>query len=339
MDWATIPTSDANQGSQTFTSTTEDFLWEDIDSTAYSVYIPSTGMSKSNPLEASAYILRAQLRRWKRRLITREDAKHLHKITGMLFVLSSFGLMGYGVVDLLSHGWTRSVTSHGKPFVALLFLMLSSTLVQASSSISLAKNHRKTQPAVRNTFMCNAIVAILGSVCALWVSPWYPSCLNGAFSRGFYLITNTLGLVGMADNAVRLKGLIASRQIHNKHNTVNLTGSAYWKDALTYMMPIWIGLPFFLGMLYLFGIAHDRTFYLQLLQRPGHPHLHGGAVYANIMVAMGASYSSLVVTLRDKKLIGKATEMGSLTAIMLAVAGSLYQSLRDPGTISMFFGL
>ena len=318
------------QSSTTAASASANYI-EDVDS--------DPPHASHNPLQAPLKHSRLDL--WKKRLITKQDYKHLHKLSSAVFVLASLGLTAYGVVDLIHHGWTRSITCHGKPFVALLLLLLSSTLVQASSSVSLAWKHRRGQPAVRNTFWSNAVVAVLGSVCALWVTPYYPMALNGTFSRAFYVVMNGLGLLGMADNALRLKDLIASRQQPTKYNNNNNNGQmsriSYWKDCVTYMMPIWIGLPFFLGMLWTFGIQHDRTFYLQLLQRPGHPHLHGGAVYANIMVAMGASYSSLMVTLRDKKLIGKKTEMGSLTAIMLAVAASLYQSLRDPGTVSMFF--
>jgi hypothetical protein len=78
---------------------------------------------------------------------------------------------------------------------------------------------------------------------------------------------------------------------------------------------------------------------LNVLDQPGHPHLNAGAVYSMVMVAMGASYSSLIVTLRDKKLIRKRTEGLSLTLIMLCLVGSLYQALKDPGTIPTILGL
>lgn len=276
---------------------------------------------------------------WKRRLVTREDWKHMHKITGSLFLLSSWGLSAYGIRDLLAHGWTQPVTGHGKPFVVLLWTLVASSVLQSHSSIKLACNHRKGQPAVRNTFLCNAAVAILGSVSALWSSPWYPAALNGGFSKAFYLIMDAVGLIGMGDNLFRLKALIGSRQVKDKHNVDNLHGWQYWKDVFIYMMPILIGAPFFVGIGWQFGIQHDRTFYLNLLQRPGHPHLQAGAVYGMVMVAMGASYSSLIVTLRDKKLIKKSTEGFCLTAVLLALVGSLYQAMRDPGTIAMILGM
>ena len=47
---------------------------------------------------------------WKRRLVTREDWKHVHKLSGFLFLLSSWGLTGYAIRDLLVHGWTQPVT-------------------------------------------------------------------------------------------------------------------------------------------------------------------------------------------------------------------------------------
>ena len=281
---------------------------------------PSTHTSPAT----SAGNISTTLKLWKRRLVTREDWKHMHKITGGLFLLSSWGLTGYALRDLLAHGWTQPVTSHGKPFLALLLVLLGSSVVQSFSSIRLACHHRRGQPAVRNTFLCNAAVAILGSVSALWSSPWYPTCLNGAFSLAFYFIMDAIGLIGMGDNLVRLKALIASRQTTNKHNgsaSNTMTRLQYWKDVFIYMMPILIGAPFFVAIGWQFGIQHDRTFYLNLLQRLGHPHLEAGAVYAMIMVAMGASYSSLIVTLRDKKLIRKRTEGLSLTAIMVCLSG------------------
>ena len=296
-------------------------------------------------------------------MVTREDWNHVHKITGTLFLLSSWGLTGYAMRDLLAHGWTQPVTSHGTPFLALLLVLLGTSVIQSFSSIRLACRHRRGQPAVRNTFLCNAAVAILGSVSALWSSAWYPACFNGGVSMAFYLIMDAIGLVGMADNLVRLKSLIASRQSmtmtaenlfvkgkndngadnnsnsNNNNIGIRMTRWHYWKEVFIYMMPILIGAPFFLAIGWQFGIQHDRSFYLNLLQRPGHPHLEAGAVYGMVMVAMGASYSSLIVTLRDKKLIRKRTEGLSLTVIMACLVGSLYQALRDPGTIAMIMGL
>ena len=131
--------------------------------------------------------------------------------------------------------------------------------------------------------------------------------------------------------------------VENNSNATNKTGTMtrwqYWKEVFIYMMPILIGALFFLAIGWQFGIQHDRSFYLNLLQRPGHPHLEAGAVYGMVMVATGASYSSLIVTLCDKKRIRKRTEGLSLTAIMACLVGSLYQALRDPGTISMIMGM
>jgi len=154
----------------------------------------------------------------------------------------------------------------------------------------------------------------------------------------FYFIMDVIGLVGMGDNLARLKSLIASRQ-STQAAANSMTRMQYWTDVFIYMMPILIGAPFFVAVGWQFGIRHDRMFYLNLLQQPGHPHLAAGAVYGMIMVAMGASYSSFIVTLRDKKLISKRTEGLSLTAILLCLVGSLYQALRDPGTVSMILGM
>jgi hypothetical protein len=259
----------------------------------------------------------------------------------MLFLLSSWGLAGFGIKDLLLNGWTQTTSIYSKPFVVLLLTLVASSVAQASSSIRLACRHRKGQPAVRNTFMCNAAVAILGTVSALWSSPWYPAALNGAFSKAFYLVMDAIGLIGMADNLFRLKSLIASRQVSSKekYNIDRMGCLQYWKDVFIYMMPILIGAPFFLGIGWQFGIRHNRHFYLEILETGCHPHLQTGAVYSMIMVAMGASYSSLIVTLRDKKLISKKKEGLSLTVVMLCLVGSLYQAMKDPGTIVAILGL
>lgn len=277
---------------------------------------------------------------WKRRLVTREDWKHLHKIFGVMFLLSSWGLTGYAVSDLVAHGWTIPVTRHGWPFLALLWTLVLTSVAQSFSSVTMACRHRRGHPAVRNTFLCNAAVAILGSVSALWTSSWYPAVLNGTFSKAFYLIMDVIGLLGMADNLMRLNALIASRQETNKNSVAEISPVQYWKDVFVYLMPILIGAPFFVAIGWQFGIRHDRLWYLDLLQQhPGHAHLQGGAVYGMIMVAMGASYSSFIVTLRDKKLIRKSTEGLGLTAVMLCLVGSLFQAMRDPGTVAMLLGM
>lgn len=284
----------------------------------------------------------ATLKQWKHRLVTKEDPFHSHKITGMLFVLSSLGLTWYAVQDWIQNGWTVPLSVHGTPFVGLLVTLIVSTIAQSFSSIHLACHHRQGQPAVRNTFLCNAAVAVLGSVSALWASTWYPDAWNGLPSKAFYFILDGIGLIGMADNLFRLKELIGSRQTKSadRYDVDGMNCWQYWKDTFVYMMPILIGAPFFLGIGWQFGIQHDRTFYLQLLVQDGtFPHLQSGAVYSMIMVAMGASYSSLVVTLRDKKLISKTAEGLSLTGILVALVWSLYQALRDPGVIVALLGM
>jgi hypothetical protein len=305
----------------------------------------SKSRAKATATESSLSSLRINdrattLKHWKRRLVTREDWKHLHKIFGVMFLVSSWGLTGYAVSDLVEHGWTIPVTRHGRPFLALLWTLVVTSVAQAFSSVTMAFRHRRGQPAVRNTFLCNAAVAILGSVSALWTSSWYPAVLNGTFSKAFYLIMDVIGLLGLADNLVRLNALIASRQETNKNKVAQVSRVQYWKDVFVYLMPILIGAPFFVAIGWQFGVRHDRIWYLDLLQQhPGHAHLKGGGVYGMIMVAMGASYSSLIVTLRDKKLIRKSTEGLGLTAVMLCLVGSLYQAMRDPGTVAMIMGM
>jgi hypothetical protein len=306
--------------------------------------IPYSSKSHATTISSSSssrsYDRASTIELWKRRLVTREDWKHLHKTFGLLFLLSSWGLTGYAISDFVANGWTIPVTRHGRPFLALLWTLVLTSVAQSFSSVSMACRHRRGQPAVRNTFLCNAAVAILGSVSALWTSSWYPAVLNGTFSKAFYLIMNAIGLIGMGDNLLRLNALITSRQETNKKSVVQIPSWRYWKDVFVYMMPILIGAPFFVAIGWQFGIRHDRIWYLNLLQQhPGHAHLKGGAVYGMIMVAMGASYSSLIVTLRDKKLIRKRTEGLGLTAVMLCLVGSLYQAMRDPGTVAMIMGM
>lgn len=305
-----------------------------------------TTASHPEAADTTVYIKRrtvtATLKHWKHRLVTKEDPFHSHKITGMSFVLSSLGLTWYAIQDWMQNGWTAPLSVHGTPFVGLLVTLIVSTVAQSFSSIHLACHHRQGQPAVRNTFLCNAAVAVLGSVSALWASTWYPDAWNGLPSKAFYLILDGIGLIGMADNLFRLKELIGSRQTTSadRYDVDGMNRWQYWKDAFVYMMPILIGAPFFLGIGWQFGIQHDRTFYLQLLVQDGtFPHLQSGAVYSMIMVAMGASYSSLVVTLRDKKLISKTAEGLSLTGILVALVWSLYQALRDPGVIVALLGM
>ncbi|KAG7358569.1 hypothetical protein IV203_015158 [Nitzschia inconspicua] len=308
---------------------------------------PEEGTDSRIQLQSSKHKRRLQIssattwRQWKNRLITKEDPLHSHKATGMMFVLSSLGLVWYGLHDLFLHGWTAPVAFHGAPFVGFLGTLTFSSVAQSFSSIHLACHHRQGQPAVRNTFLCNAAVAILGSVSALWSSPWYPDILNGAPSKAFYLILDGIGLLGMADNLLHLKALIGSRQVTStdKLHVDGIGRLHYWKDVFVYMMPILIGAPFFLGIGWQFGIHRDRNFYLNLLQDGRFPHLQTGAVYSMVVVAMGASYSSLVVTLRDKKLISKSTEGFALTVVMASLIASLCQALRDPGVIPALLGL
>lgn len=276
------------------------------------------------------------------RLITKEDSKHIHKITGSIFVLSSLGVTGYALSDLITNGWTTNLIQHGYPLAMLLITMMFSTIIQSWSSIKMALSYRKYNTAVRNTFLSNVIVSILCSVCALWTSPWFPNYLNGLPSLIFFFITNTLGLIGLIDNAIQLPALIASRQLTSKErslkNISSMKKTQFWKEVLIYTTPIFIGLPLFIGIGYTYGLHLDRNAYLQLLTIPGHPHLASGAVYSTAISAMGASYSSLIVTLRDKKLISKQLEGSLLISIGLCVIGSLFQALRDPGTIPMLMG-
>lgn len=246
----------------------------------------------------------ASLSSWQRRLNTKEDAFNVHKIAGIAFMLSSTVILGTGVAN----GY-QSVPNFLEPVQYVFFL---STIFQSLSSVRLAINHRRTEPAMISAFISVATGCTAMSFVNYWLGPFCPSFIaeNATISNGVFAVLMGIALLSQLDGMNNADSILESRL--NKNNPEENGGALEW---FAYMAFLYFG-AFQAAHSFLnsFDPIHTREYVLQHVFGPG----AAVPVYYNTVVqTISMSYGAFCNTLRDKKLISKQTEQTALGAITL----------------------
>lgn len=269
---------------------------------------------------------------WKQRLITKEDFGHGHKIASVGYVLSSFTIIGTGLV----FGFMEVpdfLNAYTTVFILCSFL-------QSYSSIPMALKYRKNDRAARNGFIGSAFSSMFLSYLGWWTSPFFPEFLvqTPLISTAALLSLCIGGFVFDTDTVLHASEVIYSRRVRNKIDSSSHDNA--FLDTVAYVAPICMALPLYLLTLWriianniannpLLGAAGvDLPIREQFIQDCLDGRFAVAGVgqlalffYASIASAACASYGTLFVTLRDKKLISKETERYLVGSVMLFGAG------------------
>ena len=277
---------------------------------------PSTDPTKIVPNADTQKRMSPSLSTWKRRLMTKEDKKNIHKIASLSYVLSSVALLGTGALN----GFTEAPDFLGP--ITEVFLV--ATLFQSISSIDMAMNFRKHDLGARNGFINAAFSSLLNAFLALWTSPFAPEVFNGPMASELVLVTLCLaGLIGDVNGLLTIPAILESRSRTNIQG--KQSESSPFKDFISYLIPVVLISSLNLMLLSRLLDSNDdgvrARFLHDCINHVGS--LEGESqqipiFYSMVLNSCGVSYSALAVTLRDKKLITKNQEqfvLGSLNVV------------------------
>lgn len=249
------------------------------------------------------------------RLITEQDQRWIHKASSMTFAVSTAGLFSAIPIEIIHQGHLSL-----PPDVVLRPLMFSwatSTIIQAVTGAYMAMRFRKEQTQVRNVFLANSTSSCLNAWIAWRTSGMLPVFLSSNSLHAAVMMFLCSTSFWMVIKAIYdAPQLISSRRERKKMlqwqdaAPEQKLGSSVW-DYFNYIFPnIW-GLPFFV-LAARFSLGHGHLWYEKQFEL--YPTLSAVVVYGNIFPAFAVGVASLMVTLRDKKMISKKREAWTISA-------------------------
>ena len=266
------------------------------------------------------------LARWQRRLITREDAFSIHKLSSIAYTISSAIILGTGAVQFLQSPETFSEIPSSLEMPAYVFV--ASNTISCFSSVRMAFLHRRGDLTARNAFLGTAVSSLFSGYYFLWTSPFGPQILNDPITnRSFFAVFTLLNTFFIIDTVLRLPQVVESR----RDGRANDYNGRFILDALAYVSPVAWGLPVILATAYYQSYLHDRPWFfehcLYVDQVRGVPGLQPNLCYLQVAASLAASYGALFVTLRDKRLITKNQEILGITVFSVpALIWTVYGS-------------
>lgn len=249
---------------------------------------------------------------WKRRLITREDPYSVHKISSVLYTLSAVVILLTALCRRIDSPEIFAIVPHHLVFPTYAFTI--SNIVMCVVSTRMAYLHRRYDLTARNAFLGTGASSMFSGFYFLWTSPYGPEMFDDRLVSGMcFVVLVALNVVLIGDTMLRVPNIVESR----RDRKVDDYFGRYWIDAFGYVLPVAWGLPPLLITFYVNVVAHDRTWFFEQCryvdEMRGVPGMNAELSYLQVAASVAASYGSLFVTLRDKKLITKNQELGWIT--------------------------
>jgi hypothetical protein len=301
-------------------------------SSTESVEVTPMEMTDTTTISASATstaVIGGGLELWKRRLITHEDPWSLHKLASLSYTVSSFLLMGTAAYRylVLSPDAFATVPPSLAP---LMWTFVVSTLVMCLASVRMAFLHRRGDVTARNGFLGTAVSSLFSVFMMVWISP-LESPLSALFNhdvinRGCFGVFLALNAIFILDTVLKADEVVEGRRDRKAQDYAGRK----LVDTLGYVFPVAWGLPLIAATGFICSIWHDRPWYMvqcllvdsQMGAAPGSIQAH--IFYSQVIASMAASFASLFVTLRDKKLIDKTQELAGIS--VFAIPALIYAS-------------
>lgn len=231
---------------------------------------------------------------WLRRLNTHEDYKFLHKSSSITYALSTYTIFGTGIFT------GGEVPDFLQP---VTYVMVAASLIQMITGGTMSLQYR-TDQGERNGMIGTGIATAYSATMALWSSSFAPAIFdNPLVSKGINLVFMSLVEFLLVDSILQTKSLITLRQ---KGKDVSETESMV--DLIAYISPIVVGSVFGLVPLVFFGILHDRSWYMDLVQQDILS--SAASYYGQTLLGAYTAHVALATTLRDRKLISRQQEQG-----------------------------
>lgn len=271
------------------------------------------------------------------RLASKEDRLWIHKSSSILFCVSS--------VLIMANLPVRQIFYHDAKLPpaailnALLWVWMPATTVQALSGARLSLRFRKNDTDSRNMFLNNSIMTLINVCVILKLCIPLPALLDSDLLSQVIIGGLTALVTGMSFRSIAAApNLLKTRQkraIKNRKNSnVNDTGDSgddkrlltTFKDYFNYIFPIFYPLPFMVGT-FMFFVLHDSEWIRNQCEL--HPNMENIGLYLNVASAFTIGMTSLLVTIRDRKMISKKSESIGISAISIGLTAWLIQTLES----------
>merc|ERR1719356_142050 len=184
-----------------------------------------------------------------------------------------------------------------------------SNIVMCTASVRMAFIFRRSDIPSRNAFLGTAVSSLFSGFFMVWISPWGDVFYDTNLSRAVFVVLVVLNTYLIADSLLKMDELVEGRR---DKNAEDYEGRKLL-DTIGYIGPIAFGMPLIAATGYLASVAHDRVWFLQQCQFIDQTMIGSGMqshiFYQQLSTSLGASYASLFVTLRDKRLISKQQEL------------------------------
>ncbi len=277
-------------------------------------------VSQSTTSSSNGSTSAPSLETWKRRLVTKEDKYHIHKITGIGFMFASTMIMAGGV-------WTK-FTSIPRWLHGATLLLVWSGWLQLYTSITMTRQFR-SRTDEKAAFLVTAIGSSMTNLLALWFSPFCPNVfLRHAWLPHGIVALNTLCLwLPMWSFLSHPKDTIQNRQdlkatspatmpaVFRNWKLPSFASAQQLRDTFAYFVQIPI-INLAASRMILQLHARGRDFFLTSWILPGTPAQNMANIfYSMVFLSMASNYVALTATLRDKLLISQATESKVMAAL------------------------
>ena len=278
----------------------------------------------------------AGLELWKKRLITHEDSFNLHKLASISYTISSAVMLINAAIGLS----TSPEAFSNIPTVMELFMNIFtvSNIVMCFASVRMAFIHRQGDLIARNAFLGTAVSSLFSGFYMVWISPFSEGDIFNSLwiSRMFFAVLVGLNAFFIADTILRTDEIVEGRR---DRKAADYTGRKII-DTLGYVFPVAWGMPLIAATGWNSCVIHDRSWFIEqclfIDSQLHYPGFQSHVFYQQLSTSLAASYASLFVTLRDKKLISKTVELGGITIFaMPALIWSIYTTVTFIRFLSM----
>lgn len=244
---------------------------------------------------------------WKRRLITQEDPFSLHKTSAIMHAASGAAILLTGFSRYLDSQEAFGIMPDS--MLPMCWIYIVSTAIMCVQSVRMTLSHRRYDIIARNAFLGTAASTLFSSFFFLWTSPFAPSAFDDPIvNRVTFAVLGLLNVYFILDTVLQTDDVVESRR---DRKAEDYTGREIL-DAVGYVLPIaWGLLPVVLTGINV-SVLHDREWFLgqcEIISQSEGMGFQAHVSYQQVAASMAASFGSLFVTLRDKKLISKNAEI------------------------------
>jgi len=246
---------------------------------------------------------------WARRLITKEDPFSIHKLSSISYTLSAIIILGTATLRYLDSPEVFAIVPEYLRLPTYIFTI--SNFIMCAVSVRMAFLHRRYDLTARNAFLGTAVSSSFSGFYYLWTSPFGLDAFNNQLiNQACFAVFTLLNTVFIMDTIIKVPEVVESRRDRKADDYQG----RFAVDAIGYVLPVAWGLPLVLGTAYLDAVLYDREWFFSQCQYidqvRGFPGIQANLSYLQVAASVAASYGSLFVTLRDKKLISKNQEIG-----------------------------